>query len=33
MEMKIIIFWNGFDADWENYAFARTKRRLENNFN
>jgi hypothetical protein len=33
MEMKIRIFLNGFDADWDNYAFARTKRRIENNLN
>jgi hypothetical protein len=33
MEMKIRIFWNGFDADWDNWAFTRTKRTLENNFN
>jgi hypothetical protein len=31
--MKIRIFLNGFDADWDNYAFARTKRRIENNLN
>lgn len=33
IEMKIRISWNGFDADWDNYAYNRTKRRLENNFN
>ncbi len=26
---RIRIKWNGFDAEWENTAFRRTKRRLE----
>jgi hypothetical protein len=30
METKIQILWNGFDPDWENWAFTRTKRRTEN---
>ena len=29
METKIQILWNGFDPDWENWAFTRTKRRIE----
>jgi len=33
METKIRIFWNGFDADWDNWAFTRTKKTLENNSN
>lgn len=33
METKIRISWNRFDADWDNYAYNRTKRRLENNLN
>jgi hypothetical protein len=32
METKIQILWNGFDPDWENWAFTRTKRRIENDF-
>jgi len=30
MEVKIRIFWNGFDDDWDKYSFTRTKRVLEN---
>jgi len=26
MEFKIRLFWNGFDADWDHWAFSRTKR-------
>jgi len=29
METKILLLWNGFDADWDNWAFTRTKRRIE----
>jgi hypothetical protein len=29
METKIQILWSGFDTDWENWAFTRTKRRIE----
>jgi len=29
METKIQILWNGFDTDWENWAFTRTKKRIE----
>ena len=32
METKIQILWNGFDPDWESWAFTRTKRRIENDF-
>ena len=33
METKIQILWSGFDPDWENWAFTRTKRRIENDLN
>jgi hypothetical protein len=26
---RIRISWNGFDGEWENVAFRRTKRRFE----
>ena len=26
---RLRLFWNGFDAEWENTAFRRTKRRFE----
>jgi hypothetical protein len=29
MEFKIRLFWNGFDADWDHWAFSRTKRIAE----
>jgi hypothetical protein len=32
MEFKIRLYWNGFDADWDHWAFNRTKRTLEQNF-
>jgi hypothetical protein len=28
-EFKIRLFWNGFDADWDHWAFSRTKRITE----
>uniref|UniRef100_A0AB33KQ08 DUF4252 domain-containing protein n=1 Tax=Tenacibaculum sp. Pbs-1 TaxID=3238748 RepID=A0AB33KQ08_9FLAO len=27
--VKIRVFWNGFDSEWESTAFGRTKRRFE----
>jgi hypothetical protein len=27
--VKIRVFWNGFDSEWESSAFGRTKRRFE----
>jgi hypothetical protein len=27
--VKIRVFWNGFDSEWESTAFKRTKRRFE----
>jgi hypothetical protein len=27
--VKIRVFWNGFDSEWEKTAFGRTKRRFE----
>jgi hypothetical protein len=27
--VKIRVFWNGFDSEWESIAFKRTKRRFE----
>jgi hypothetical protein len=32
METKIQILWSGSDTDWENWAFTRTKRRIEADF-
>ena len=32
MEFKIRLFWNGFDADWDHWAFSRTKRIAEGDF-
>lgn len=29
--VKIRVFWNGFDSEWESTAFGRTKRRFERN--
>ena len=29
MEFKIRLFWNGFDSDWDHWAFSRTKRVIE----
>lgn len=29
---RIRLFWNGFDAEWENTAFKRTMRRFEKSF-
>ena len=31
--LKIRVFWQGFDAEWDNTAFRRTKRRLLNKLN
>lgn len=30
LDSKIKIYWNGFDADWDNYSFNRTRRVLKN---
>jgi len=31
--LKIRVFWNGFDSEWESTAFGRTKRRFEKSIN
>lgn len=31
--VKIRVFWNGFDSEWESTAFERTKKRFERHLN